>query len=345
MVEVKKIGVILSKTEHTFESEGVLNPGVIQEGNTIKMIYRAFRNGNFSTLGYCQFGGPSKLDFRDPKPLLLPEESYEKQGVEDPRIVKIDATYYITYTGYDGRNALGCIATSKDLKRFQKIGIVTPATSLHTYKVVLENNKEISPKYAEHLQTYIDRGLIDKTKFKVWDKDLVLFPEKINGHFFMLHRLLPGIQWVRFKEFSDLTKDFWKEYLFSLDKYVLLNPLYDFENMHIGGGAPPVKTSSGWLLINHGVQSTPLGRAYHATAVLLDLNDPTKVIARMPSPLFSPTEPYEKTGYINNVCFPTGTAVFGEDLYIYYGAADNTVALAKTNLNGLVAHLLKFPTV
>lgn len=344
MIKVEKLGIILKGTSHNFESAGVLNPAVIQEGQTVKMLYRAFRDGNLSTIGYCEFNGPTTLKYRETFPIIFPEESYEKQGVEDPRIVKIEDTYYITYTGYDGKNALGCLATSKDLVSYNKHGIITPSTSLQSYKIALDNNENIFPKYFEHMQTYIDRGLIKKSKYKVWDKDVILFPEKIDGHFFMIHRLLPGMQWVKFKSFSDLNKSFWKDYIFHLNQYILMDPLFDFENMHIGAGAPPVKTEEGWLLINHGVQTTPIGRNYHATAALLDLKDPSKVIARLDYPLFSPDEVYEQVGYVNNVCFPTGTALFEDNLYIYYGAADNTIAVARVKLADLLNQILKYPT-
>jgi predicted GH43/DUF377 family glycosyl hydrolase len=343
MINVEKLGVILESTALDFESAGVLNPAVIQEDGVVKMLYRAFKDGNISTIGYCEFDGPVSLRSRNEIPLIIPEEKYEIHGVEDPRIVKIDDVYYITYTGYDGKNALGCLATTTNLLTFNKHGIITPSASLQSYKIALENNNSIHGKYFEHLQTYIDRGLIHKRKYKVWDKDVVLFPEKIDGHFMMIHRLLPGMQWVKFKEFSDLDKSFWKDYLFHLNQYILMDPLYDFENMHIGAGAPPIKTEAGWLLINHSVQSTPKGRNYHATAALLDLNDPTKVTHRLIEPLFSPDQDYEKIGYVNNVCFPSGTSLFEDHLYIYYGAADNTIAVAKTKLSELLNHLLNFP--
>jgi predicted GH43/DUF377 family glycosyl hydrolase len=342
-LQIEKLGVILEPTSNSFESAGVLNPAILQEDNRIKMLYRAFKNGNYSTIGYCEFTNPTHLKYRLDIPLIIPEKNYEIHGVEDPRIVKIGDLYYITYTGYDGKNALGCLATSTDLKTFDRQGIVTPITSLRSYQIALENNESIMPKYFEHLQTYIDRGLLGNADFKVWNKDLVLFPEKIDGYFMMIHRLLPGMQWVKFKEFSDLNKSFWKDYLFHLSRYILMDPCFEFENMHIGAGAPPIKTSKGWLLINHGVQSTPFGRNYHATAALLDLHDPTIVTHRLKQPLFSPDQPYEKAGYVNNVCFPSGTSLHDDQLYIYYGAADNTIAVAKTNIKKLLNQLLQNP--
>src|SRR5436309_89009 len=119
MIEAKKEGVVLARTELGFEDEGVLNPGIFQEGNNVHMLYRAVRRGNFSTIGYCRLEGPLMIKERYHYPIIIPHSEYETQGVEDPRIVKIDDVYYITYTAYDGINALGSLATSTDLKHFE----------------------------------------------------------------------------------------------------------------------------------------------------------------------------------------------------------------------------------
>ena len=109
-MEIKKEGILLEKTHFDFENDGVLNPAVMQVGNNVHMYYRAVRMGNHSTIGYCRFEGPLKLVERHEKPILVPTEPYEIQGVEDARIVCIDSVYYLTYTAYDGKNALGALA-------------------------------------------------------------------------------------------------------------------------------------------------------------------------------------------------------------------------------------------
>ena len=93
MIEVKKEGVLLKKTNLEFENEGVLNPAVIREGDTVHMFYRAVQNGNHSSIGYCRLDGPLTIVERWDKPLMVPEFDYESQGVEDPRIVKIEYLY------------------------------------------------------------------------------------------------------------------------------------------------------------------------------------------------------------------------------------------------------------
>ena len=102
---------------------------------------------------------------------------------------------------------------------------------------------------------------------------------------------------------------------------------------------PPIETEGGWLLIYHGVCETIIGKTYHATAALLDLNQPEKVIARLKQPLFSPTEKWELEGVVNHVVFPTGSAQFDEFLYIYYGAADTHTAVARVNMPALLNEL------
>src|SRR5450759_3720691 len=129
MTGVKKEGILLWNTGLEFENEGVLNPAVIREGDSVHMYYRAVQMGNHSTIGYCRLDGPLNVAERWEKPIMIPEFNYETHGVEDARITKIDDTYYMTYTGYDGTNARGALATSTDLRNFKKQGvIVTPLT-------------------------------------------------------------------------------------------------------------------------------------------------------------------------------------------------------------------------
>jgi predicted GH43/DUF377 family glycosyl hydrolase len=121
-----------------------------------------------------------------------------------------------------------------------------------------------------------------------------------------------------------------------------MDPVYKHESSYIGGGCPPIETEHGWLLIYHGVEETKKGRVYSACAALLDLKDPSLEIARLPYPLFYPEYEWELIGEVNNVCFPTGTSLFGNTLFIYYGAADSLIACASVNLPELIAELLTY---
>jgi len=126
MIEIKKEGILLTKTGIEFENEGVLNPAVIREGDSVYLLYRAVQLWNQSTVGYCRLDGPLTVADRWKKPVMVPEFDYESKGVEDPRVVKIGNTFYMTYTAYDGTNARGALATSKDLIHFKKKGIIVP---------------------------------------------------------------------------------------------------------------------------------------------------------------------------------------------------------------------------
>ena len=108
------------------------------------------------------------------------------------------------------------------------------------------------------------------------------------------------------------------------------------ESGYIGAGGPPIETDKGWLLIYHAVYDTAEGYVYTATAALLDIDDPTKILARMTEPLFTPEFEYEQHGVVNNVVFPTGHSLFEDTLYIYYGAADNSIALATSSISMLL---------
>jgi beta-1,2-mannobiose phosphorylase / 1,2-beta-oligomannan phosphorylase len=340
MITVKKEGIILEKTNLFFENEGVLNPAAIKEDQLVHLFYRAVSIGNHSSIGYCRLDGPLSILFREEKPVLVPEFDYESQGLEDPRIVKIDEIYYLTYTAFDGVNALGCLATSTDLVHFEKKGIIVPKISYEEFNALAETNDTIHEKYFRFNQ---HNGILEKDGIKmlVWDKNVIFFPRKINGKFYFMHRIRPEIQVVvGIEKLSDLTPDYWRDYFLKYNDYVLLSPQHDHEISYVGGGCPPIETSLGWLLIYHGVKDSLEGYVYSACAALFDLENPQIEIARLPYPLFKPEFDWELRGEVNNVCFPTGAVVFEDTLYIYYGAADEQIACASLQLSALLKELL-----
>jgi len=340
MIEIKKEGVLLSKTNLEFENEGVLNPAVIREGDSIHLFYRAVSKGNHSSIGYCRLDGPLTIAERWDKPIMVPEFDYESQGVEDPRIVKIDDLFYMTYTAYDGTSARGALATSKDLKHFDKQGMIVPPISYAEFVFLAETAGKVNEKYYRNHKFYYQEADPEK-KIMLWDKNVVFFPRRIAGKLVFLHRIRPGIQIVSVNKIKDLTKPFWKRYFLNLQNHIVLDPVYAHESGYVGSGCPPIETEYGWLLIYHGAEETDNGIVYSAcAAALLDLNNPARVIARLPYALFSPEYEWEKQGEVNNVVFPTGAAQFGDTLYIYYGAADERIACASLSFSALMEELL-----
>ena len=339
MITIKKEGILLNKTLLGFENEGVLNPATIKEGNSVHLFYRAVSKGNYSSIGYCKLNGPLTIEERSDTPVIFPQFDYEAHGVEDPRIVKIEDLYYLTYTAYDGVNALGALATSKDLKTFEKLGIIVPQITYDEFSHLAKSKGIINEKYLrynEHERIKEKHG----KKILIWDKNVIFFPRKINGKLHFLHRVRPDIQIVCINNLQELTTEFWQKYFLNLNEYIALTPKHKHEVSYIGGGCPPIETEHGWLIIYHGVHDTIKGYVYSACAALLDLHNPQKEIARLPYALFNPDHIWELIGEVNNVCFPTGTALFGDTLYIYYGAADEQIACASVSLSELLNELL-----
>ncbi|MDP2910000.1 MAG: pesticidal protein Cry7Aa [bacterium] len=339
-LNLKKLGVILKPTGNLFERKGVLNPAVYQEGEFVHIFYRAVDDNHDSTIGYAKLNGPTTVIERRDVPFMPKTYNYERRGIEDPRITRIEDTFYMTYVAHDGKNAITAYAEGPDFLNFKKKGIISPLIA-YKWAGSLFREEKLKDRYlmfqAYYQNLYAEDVLL-------WFKDVLLFPRKINGKFAMLIRVLPDMQIIFFNSFNELKeRKFWKNCLKNIHKSVVLENKYWFESRNIGGGAPPIYTKDGWLIIFHGVEELNRSRVYHASAALLDLKNPFKVIGRLERPLFSPDESWEKEGFVNNVVFPTGSAVFGKDLYIYYGASDDKIAVAKVNLNDLIKKIKATP--
>jgi len=332
MINIKREGIVLNKTVTNFENRAVLNPAVLKIGNKIHMFYRAVQKGNYSSIGYCNLNTHMNVIERLNKPLLSPGFEYEKQGMEDPRIVKIDDLYYLTYTAYDGINALGALAVSKDLMHFEKKGLIVPKIKYNTFKsLVAKCNLDIKYSTMNEAQDFL------------MVKDVVFFPSRIKGNLHFMIRIRPDIQIVSIKNLEDLTDEFWEDYFINFDKNILLTPKHEHEMTYIGAGCPPIETKYGWLLIYHGVTNTNEGYFYCACVTLLDIDNPQKELARLPHRLLIPELEWELKGEVNKVVFPTGTILIEDTLYIYYGAADERIACASLSLTDLLAEVLLHP--
>jgi len=343
MITVKKEGILIQKTELVFENEGVLNPAAIKEGEYVHLFYRAVSMGNYSSIGYCKLEGPLTVETRNTAPVLVSEFDYESHGVEDPRIVKIEDTYYLSYTAFDGVNALGALATSTDLLNWDKKGIVVPQMTYDEFDALTTNNKRINDKYSRY-NNHDALTTEQDTEVLLWDKNIILFPRKIDDKFVFLHRIKPDIQIVvSVTTLDELNSQFWANYFTHFDECIVMKSKYEHEASYIGGGCPPIETELGWLIIYHGVQDTIKGYVYSACAALLDLKNPMKEIARLPYPLFRPELIWELKGEVNNVCFPSGTALFDDTLYIYYGAADERIGTASMSISELLHELMLNP--
>jgi len=167
---------------------------------------------------------------------------------------------------------------------------------------------------------------------EVDNKDAVLFPEKIKGKYVMIDR--PS-------GFGGLKGDIWIQYSPDLvywgEARVLLTPVPGWGSSKLGISTPPIKTPKGWLALYHGVRETGSGRLYRIGALLLDLENPGRVVGYTPHFIFGPEEQYERTGDVPNVVFPCG-AILEDDgtLKMYYGAADTSIAMAEAKVEEII---------
>ncbi len=229
----------------------------------------------------------------DKKPALFPSTYYESYGIEDPRITKIGNTFYICYACAFDDGVVPCLASTKDFISYKKHGIM----------------------------------------FAPDNKDVLLFPEKIDGKYYALHRPSPSFvpannMWIASS--PDLIH--WGNHC-----QIATSRKYSWDNGRIGAGAVPIKTEFGWLEIYHGADNN---NCYCLGAMLLKLDEPSKVISRLDEPIMLPTEKYEKIGLFNNVVFICGAIEDEDEIIIYYGAADCNIAVAYINKNELLSKLL-----
>ena len=327
--------VLSPKEGSDWEGEAVFNPAVAKSDNGVFMLYRAVGeySSYISRFGLAKSDDGVTFERASERPVFEPAEGYEKWAVEDPRATCIDGLWYITYTAVSQR-------------------VLKEGKPILEREVPLETSVALAT--TNDFRTFERLGPISLSR--VDDKNAVLFPEKVNGRYALLHRPqrwtagwfknplssdieipLPGVEppqlpsiWISFSD--DLLN--WS------DHRLLITPSHEHDH-RLGAGSPPLRTKAGWLIIYHHVEDKDNGgkqreRAYTAKAALLDLNDPTKVIAKLPYDILVPREEYEKKGDVDNVVFPTGAFIDNGVLYVYYGAADRHCCVAT----GEVVHLL-----
>jgi predicted GH43/DUF377 family glycosyl hydrolase len=295
--------IIAPRQGHDWEAGGTFNPGAIDSGGVIHLLYRAVDTDGISRLGYARTLNGTEISFRSSDPVLEPSADWEEFGCEDPRITWVDGVFYVTYTAYSRRGPRIALASTRDFQHFEKYGLVGP-----------------------------DRN----------DKDCVLFPEKISGRVAMLHRLHSNVQVAYFKSFEALgdSREFWNGYVRHFDNFEVMRVKFPWEKRKVGVGPPPIKTERGWLVIYHGVS---IDRVYRAGAILLDLNEPTRVLARTKEPILEPEMEFEKHGVVPNVVFPDGAVVQDGQLLVFYGGADKVCCGASAPMEQFLDELVKQP--
>jgi predicted GH43/DUF377 family glycosyl hydrolase len=302
--------VLTSRWDHPWERLGVYNPGVLQDGDKLEVVYRGQDNTGTSYMGLATFSADTtEFISRESEPIYRPREYFEEKayaqghsGCEDPRLTLINDQVYMLYTAYRGDSPPRVAMTSIRLEDFR-------ARKWESWTKPLL----ISPP-----------GLADK--------DACLFPEKIRGNFVIIHRIEPDIVIDYRPELNFDGSSQW------LESQTVIPPRKDsWEGIKIGANTPPIKTPEGWLLLYHGVGTHD--RHYRLGALLLDLNEPSQIIGRSLDPILEPEEAYERFGQVRNVVFPCGWGVWKDNLHIFYGGADSCTCLATGSLSKLIKYL------
>lgn len=302
-----EVNPILSPSKNWWEINATFNPAATMFGEEIYLLYRALGGD-----GLSRFGLAVSNDGKNFKRFLEPilegsvENPYERLGIEDARIAKIEDTYYIVYTA-------ASVYSSKNYQE-QKFAPSLSHPAPWRVRPSLITTKDF--------RNFVRHGiLLDKDT-----KDATLFPEKVDGKFALLHRVYPHV----YLTFSEDLKS-WE------NESILFSPRIDFwDSERVGAGAAPIKTDKGWLLFYHG---TDKDHKYSLGVVLLDRHNPRKVIYRSAEPILSPELPYEKVGLTPNVVFTCGAVEKEDKFLIYYGAADKVICLAsldKTEIDKLL---------
>ena len=291
---------ILTKHDVPYAVQTVHNAGIVKVKDKYIMLFRSHLDNGRSIIGLAESVDGYAFTVRD-CPFITPAQAgvfreYEAFGVEDPRISCIDGVYYITYSAYSKHGVRIGLAKTTDFSSIERISLITEADY----------------------------------------RNVVIFPEKINGRYVRLDRphsaISPWAIWISYSK--DLI--YWGE-----SELIMMPVPYHWDEMKIGPGATPIKTEHGWLSIYHGVFPTMDGAIYRLGVALHDLENPAKIIGVGDSWILQPEDPWEVTGYVHNVVFTCGAIAEPDgSVKIYWGGADSVMCVGTAQLDDLVARCL-----
>jgi beta-1,2-mannosidase len=277
---------------HPWESAYLYNPCAIVVNDRVALLYRAQDAAKVSSIGLAWSRDGLHFE-RLPKPVLSATEPWETPGgCEDPRVVRVNGTYYMTYAAYDLHSALLCLATSTNLVDWKKYPPLFPGRR--------------DPLSGD----------------KPWSKSGSIYPERINGWYWMYFGD-SNIFWARSRDLIH-----WEAG--PLDDPVA-KPVYGWERSLIEPGPPVVRTIDGLLLLVYNGRATgdPEHREgqYSGGQLLIDPANPTKAVARLERPFIQPRAEDEQNGQVNNVVFSEGLVYFRNRWLLYYGMADSVLGV------------------
>ncbi len=314
--------ILSPKAENNWENDATFNAAAFYEDGKVYLIYRAVGHDYISVLGYAESTDGVHFEKRLDKPIYTGHEIFDRLhpksdlqtavafasggswgGVEDPRITKIGNRLYMIYVAFNGYEPPRLALTSILYEDFRR------------QRFLWEKPVLISPP-----------GIIDKSG--------AILPEKINGKYVIFHRIYPDIL-VDFVDSLEFDGETWLKGEYKISPRPTM-----WDSRKVGGGAPPIKTDEGWLMIYQGVGEEDSSK-YKIGAMLLDLKDPTKVIYRTNHPILEPEEHYENSLAKFGVVYPCGAIVKEGNLIVYYGGSDSVTCAAEANLSEFLGELKK----
>ena len=322
--------ILEPKPESEWESRAVFNPAAIFDGGRVHLAYRAIGDDDRSVLGHAASADGFSFNDRSAEPMYAGRQDFEGAarrpvdrvapvlydsggggwgGVEDPRLTRLGGRVYMTYTAYDGWHPPRVAMTSISREDFL------------AGRWNWQRSVPISPPGQIH-------------------KNWVIFPEKINGKYAILHCLTPEMQVAYFDRLEDLDGTrFIKSDFCQVERKG-----GGWDRIIRGSGPPPIKTAYGWLLLYHAMDGRE-PRQYLLGAMLLDIKDPTKILARAKKPILRPAEFYENEGYKGGVIYACGAVVKDGKLIVYYGGADTRICAASAPLDDFLKRLMAGSTL
>lgn len=291
---------ILTKHDVPYAVQTVHNAGMVKAQDKYIMLFRSHIDNGRSIIGLAESVDGYAFTVRA-QPFITPAQAgvfreYEAFGVEDPRISCIEGEYYITYSAYSKHGVRIGLAKTTDFSSIERISLITEADY----------------------------------------RNVVIFPEKINGRYVRLDRphsaISPWAIWISYSK--DLI--YWGE-----SELIMMPVPYHWDEMKIGPGATPIKTEHGWLSIYHGVFPTMDGAIYRLGVALHDLKNPAKILGVGDSWILQPEDPWEVTGYVHNVVFTCGAIAESDgSVKIYWGGADSVMCVGTARIDDLVDRCL-----
>jgi beta-1,2-mannobiose phosphorylase / 1,2-beta-oligomannan phosphorylase len=320
--------VLAPHPDHPWENLAVCNPGVWYEDGLFTMIYRAAGDDFDHVIRFGLATSRDGIHFeRASDQPLLGRARTGRTPVASRIRASSSSTAIIISPMPTAPSSRGNIGSKPDNAAFSPDDDTLP-------ELFGRNMTASGLLVSDDLRSFRRLGRI--TRADVDDRDVILFPGKVGGRYAMLHR---PMQWVG-PDFGTDYPAIWISFSDNLldwnDSTLLMRNEFDWERK-VGGATPPILTAHGWFMLYHAVDENGV---YRVGAVMLDLDDPTRVIARTRHPIMEPDEDFEWNGlYPHGVVFPTGNVVVDGTIYVYYGAADQAIGVATADFEELVNHV------